>query len=71
MAYVEAGEFIMGSNERWDDESPEHINETGAFYIDINEVTNADYKNLLMPPNVKHRTIGRRESWHQARKIIL
>ena len=44
MAYVPAGEFIMGSNERWDDEAPEHISETEAFYIDLNEVTNADYK---------------------------
>ena len=34
----------MGSNERWDDESPEHIARTEAFYIDINEVTNADYQ---------------------------
>ncbi len=44
MASVPAGEFIMGSNERWDDESPEHISSTGAFYIDLYEVTNADYK---------------------------
>ncbi|MBC8286919.1 MAG: formylglycine-generating enzyme family protein [Nitrospinae bacterium] len=44
MAYVPAGEFIMGSNERWDDEAPEHVSTTDAFYIDLNEVTNADYK---------------------------
>ena len=44
MAQVPAGEFIMGSNERWDDEAPEHISTTDAFYIDLNEVTNADYK---------------------------
>ncbi len=37
----------MGSNERWDDESPEHISETGAFYIDLYEVTNADYKKFV------------------------
>jgi len=43
MVKVPAGEFIMGSNERWDDEAPEHISSTGAFYIDLNEVTNADY----------------------------
>lgn len=47
MAFVDAGEFIMGSNERWDDESPEHLNETGAFYIDLYEVTNADYKKFV------------------------
>ena len=44
MAYVPAGEFIMGSNERWDDEAPEHISTTDAFYIDLNEVSNANYK---------------------------
>lgn len=44
MAYIPAGEFIMGSNERWDDESPEHIRSTGAFHIDLWEVINADYK---------------------------
>ncbi len=35
MVFINDGEFIMGSNERWDDESPEHINQTGAFYIDL------------------------------------
>ena len=44
MAYVQGGEFIMGSNERWDDEAPEHISSTSAFYIDLYEVTNEDYK---------------------------
>ncbi len=44
MVAIPAGEFIMGSNERWDDESPEHIASTGAFYIDRYEVTNEKYK---------------------------
>ena len=44
MTLIPSGEFIMGSNERWDDEAPEHISATKAFYIDLNEVTNADYK---------------------------
>lgn len=44
MALIPAGEFIMGSNERWDDEAPEHISSTQAFYMDLNEVTNEDYK---------------------------
>ncbi len=44
MVSIPAGEFIMGSNERWDDESPEHIASTGAFFIDLNEVTNEKYK---------------------------
>ncbi|NIQ02964.1 MAG: SUMF1/EgtB/PvdO family nonheme iron enzyme, partial [Nitrospinaceae bacterium] len=44
---VPSGEFIMGSNERWDDESPEHISKTGKFYIDLYEVTNRDYRNFV------------------------
>lgn len=47
MAYIPAGEFIMGSNDRWDDESPEHIARTDAFYIDLYEVTNRDYKEFV------------------------
>ncbi|MBI4390077.1 MAG: SUMF1/EgtB/PvdO family nonheme iron enzyme [Nitrospinae bacterium] len=47
MAYVPAGEFIMGSNERWDDESPEYIERTKSFYIDLYEVTNEDYKKFV------------------------
>ena len=44
MVYIPTGDFIMGSNERWDDESPEHIASTDAFYIDLYEVTNETYK---------------------------
>ena len=47
MIFIDAGEFIMGSNERWDDESPEHINQTGTFYIDLYEVTNAKFKKFI------------------------
>jgi formylglycine-generating enzyme required for sulfatase activity len=54
MAQVPAGKFIMGSNERWDDEAPEHISATDAFYIDLNEVTNADYKNFVKATKRTH-----------------
>ncbi|MBC8285182.1 MAG: formylglycine-generating enzyme family protein [Nitrospinae bacterium] len=47
MALIPAGEFVMGSNERWDDEAPEHISSTQAFYMDLNEVTNTDYKKFI------------------------
>lgn len=47
MAYVPAGEFIMGSNTRWDDESPEYIESVEAFFIDIHETTNTDYKKFI------------------------
>ena len=44
MTLIPSGDFIMGSNERWDDEAPEHISSTQTIYMDLNEVTNADYK---------------------------
>jgi formylglycine-generating enzyme required for sulfatase activity len=44
MALIPGGKFIMGSNERWDDEAPEYIESVDKFYIDLYEVTNADYK---------------------------
>lgn len=44
MVLIPAGKFIMGSNDRWDDESPEFLAKTNSFLIDIHEVTNAMYK---------------------------
>ena len=54
MALIPEGKFVMGSNERWDDEAPEHISFTKAFYMDFNEVTNSNYKNFV--DTVKHET---------------
>lgn len=51
MVYISAGEFIMGSNERWDDEAPEHIAPTGAYFIDIYEVSNRAYKKFANATN--------------------
>jgi formylglycine-generating enzyme required for sulfatase activity len=47
MVLIPEGEFVMGSNERWDDEAPEHISTTNAFRMDLNEVTNSDYKKFV------------------------
>lgn len=47
MAFVPGGEFVMGSNERWDDEAPEYIASTGPFFIDLYEATNAKYKKFV------------------------
>ena len=54
MALIPEGKFVMGSNERWDDEAPEHISFTKAFYMDANEVSNSNYKNFVNA--VKHET---------------
>ena len=48
MVYVPAGEFIMGSNHKWDDdEKPEHIVYLDAFWIDQTEVTNAMFAQFV------------------------
>ena len=44
MVLIPAGEFIMGSDNRLPDEGPEHKVILDAFYIDIYEVTNLQYK---------------------------
>lgn len=52
MVYVPAGSFIMGSNDPADcphlceedkEVGPERVVETAAYWIGVNEVTNADY----------------------------
>lgn len=60
MAYIPAGEFMRGS--RADDpavydwekphEQPQHPVRLGAFYIDLREVTNAEYERFL-PTHVR------------------
>ena len=70
MVFIDSGEFIMGSNERWDDESPEHINKTGAFYIDLYEITNRDYKKFVDATKRNRRTTGLRATFPKARKTI-
>jgi formylglycine-generating enzyme required for sulfatase activity len=43
MALIPAGPFEMGSNDGPDDEGPVHTVTLDAFYIDLYEVTNAQY----------------------------
>lgn len=47
MVYIPAGEFIMGSNDRWPDEAPEHVVYVNAYFIDKYEVTNAEYRKFV------------------------
>ncbi|MGB9596138.1 MAG: formylglycine-generating enzyme family protein [Candidatus Poribacteria bacterium] len=47
MVKIPAGEFLMGSDKGEPDEQPVHKVYLDAFYIDIYEVTNAQYKKFL------------------------
>jgi formylglycine-generating enzyme required for sulfatase activity len=44
MVFVDAGVFVMGSDNGEDDESPAHIASLSGYYIDKFEVTNQDYQ---------------------------
>jgi formylglycine-generating enzyme required for sulfatase activity len=47
MVYVPAGEFEMGSTERYDEEQPVHTVSMDGFWIDKHEVTNAQFAAFL------------------------
>ena len=47
MVLIPAGEFQMGSNDGENDEKPVHTVYLDAFYMDIYEVTNAQYKKFV------------------------
>ena len=49
MVLIPAGEFQMGDafNEGWDDELPVHTVYINAFYIDVYEVTTAQYQKFM------------------------
>jgi formylglycine-generating enzyme required for sulfatase activity len=79
MVLVEAGEFVMGSDEQRDDCYPVHKVYLPAFYIDRYEVTNAQYYEFLEyikktgdhskchrdePPNKDHTPRNWEESYY-------
>lgn len=47
MLYIPGGTFLMGSNSGNENEAPVHSVEVAPFYIDMNEVTNAQYAEFL------------------------
>jgi formylglycine-generating enzyme required for sulfatase activity len=47
MVLVPAGDFPMGTNERFSDEGPQHTVHLDAYYIDKYEVTNLQYEKFI------------------------
>jgi formylglycine-generating enzyme required for sulfatase activity len=47
MVYIPGGDFLMGSDEGRDNESPAHKVHVDAFYIDRYPVTNEEYKRFV------------------------
>lgn len=62
MVLIPAGEFIMGFNDRMPDEGPAHKVYLDSFWIDLYEVTNAQYKKFIVathrrsPSHFRNRT---------------
>lgn len=44
MAWIPSGSFTMGSDESYDDERPLRPTTVAGFWIDVHEVTNADFR---------------------------
>ena len=62
MVLIPAGEFIMGSDARMPDEGPAHKVYLDSYWIDLYEVTNAQYKKFIdatrrrSPSHFRNRT---------------
>lgn len=51
MALIPEGKFILGSNDYAKEEGPQQTKYLGAYYIDVYEVSNSDYKKFADSPN--------------------
>jgi formylglycine-generating enzyme required for sulfatase activity len=58
MVLIPAGEFEMGYAAGDDDERPVHTVYLDAVYINVYEVTNAQYKKFWMPRDIAHQLCG-------------
>ncbi len=81
MVHIPEGSFVMGSNARLADESPEYIETVKAYWIDRYEVTNLQYKAFIdatghrSPSHFRNRTYPEGKvdhpvtfvSWYDAR----
>lgn len=47
MALIQGGKFMMGRDDGSEDEGPAHEVEVKPFYLDLQEVTNQDYKKFV------------------------
>ncbi|MFH0925434.1 MAG: SUMF1/EgtB/PvdO family nonheme iron enzyme, partial [bacterium] len=64
MIFIPAGEFVMGSRLGDTDEQPEHKVILDSYYINKNEVTNAEYKKFV--DATKHKVPYFNKKWASA-----
>jgi len=70
MIRIPAGEFLMGTNERFSDEGPQHSVRLDAYFIDRYEVTNLQYRKFIdethrrAPQHFDHRQVPEGKADH-------
>lgn len=75
MVLIPAGEFLMGSDERLPDEGPQHKVNLSAYWIDIYEVTNEQYKAFIdatgrrSPAHFSNRTYPQGKADHPVTEV--
>lgn len=75
MVLIPAGEFIMGSDDRLPDEGPQHKVSLSAYWIDVYEVTNEQYKAFIdatdrrSPAHFRNRTFPPGKATHPVTEV--
>lgn len=75
MALIPAGEFIMGFDDRMPDEGPAHKVYLDSYWIDLYEVTNAQYKKFIdatnrrSPAHFRNRTYPAGKADHPVTEV--
>lgn len=75
MVLIPAGNFIMGSDTRMPDEGPQHTVYLKAYYMDVYEVTNAQYKKFIdatnrrSPAHFRNRTYPAGKADHPVTEV--
>lgn len=75
MALIPAGEFVMGSDDRLPDEGPRHKVVLDAYWLDVYEVTNAQYKKFIdasgrrSPSHFRNRTYPQGKADHPVTEV--
>jgi formylglycine-generating enzyme required for sulfatase activity len=75
MVLIPAGNFIMGSDDRMPDEGPQHTVNLASYWIDLYEVTNAQYKKFIdatkrhSPSHFRNRTYPTGKANHPVTEV--
>lgn len=71
MVFIPGGQFLMGGDTKWGraDEFPNHQVRISSFYMDIHEVTNAQFREFVRATGYK-TTAERKPDWEELKKQV-